>query len=303
MENTESGLKMNLSELLNNKSIDPKHVLVFRHRPHERELNKVFPWLAAEKPNVFNAYQQTHDAKLEKVMQGMSGHGYVASFIGHEPGKAVFVGLYEIGASKPLSYEEYWNVPAYVEMKAFGMVGFTETESRKSILWFDLLLSDFYADWKGKLIIGWPPPERSWWRYSDRNKMPITAILEHGALDAAMPEWNEMTLTFKDLNVLPKSWKSALSEWRGIYYIFDKSDGKGYVGSACGNENLYGRWRSYSSHGHGGNRLLRGRDPVNFHFSILQRVSPDMESRDLVEIESSWKERLHTRAPFGLNEN
>ena len=93
---------MNLNDLLLAKSIDPKHVLVLRHRPPEPKLNKVLPRLAAEEPDVFNAYQQTQGEKLERAMQAMTGTGYLASFIGHEPGKALFVGLYSIGESKPL---------------------------------------------------------------------------------------------------------------------------------------------------------------------------------------------------------
>ena len=118
-----------------------------------------------------------------------------------------------------------------------------------------------------------------------------------------MPEWDTIELTSKELGVLPTRWKSALSHWRGIYYIFDTSDGKGYVGSAYGKDNLLGRWLNYASSGHGGNRLLRGRDPANFRFTILQRVSPDMEADEVIRLESSWKQRLHTRKPFGLNDN
>lgn len=179
---------MSLNDLLLAKSIDPQQVLVLRHTPYEPELNKVFPWLAAEKPEVFNAYQQGQGERLQKVMQQMVGTGYVASFIGHKPGKALFIGLYSIDASMPMTREEYWQVPANIEMKAFGMKGFSEEESRTSILWFDLALSDFYALWKGKLIIKWPPPERVWWRRAHRNEMPILAILEHSALDTSMPE-------------------------------------------------------------------------------------------------------------------
>jgi hypothetical protein len=90
-------------------------------------------------PDVFNAYQQTQGEKLEKTMKGA---GCVASFIGHEPGKALFVGLYTIGASKPLTHGQYWQVPAYVEMKAFGMQGFGG-KGRSFVLWFDLALTDF----------------------------------------------------------------------------------------------------------------------------------------------------------------
>ncbi len=71
---------MNLNDLLRSGDIDPSHVLVFRHRPPEPELNKVLRWLAAESPDTFNAYQQTQGEQLEKIMQSMEGVGYVASF-------------------------------------------------------------------------------------------------------------------------------------------------------------------------------------------------------------------------------
>jgi hypothetical protein len=103
----------------------------------------------------------------------------VASFIGHEAGKGLFVGLYSIGASKPLTREQYWQVPACIEMKAeYGLRGFTEEDPRPKILWFDLVLTDFYASCKGKLIVGWPAKELSWWRRAHRNKLPILEGLE-----------------------------------------------------------------------------------------------------------------------------
>ena len=83
---------------------------------------------------------------------------------------------------------------------------------------------------------------------------------------------------------------------------FNSSDGEGYVGCTFGDENLLGRWMSYSLRGYGDNRLLRSRKP-RFRFTILQRVSPDLEARDVIKLENSWKERLHTRKPYGLNEN
>ncbi|HEY4677326.1 MAG TPA: GIY-YIG nuclease family protein [Candidatus Angelobacter sp.] len=291
---------MNLNDLLLAKNIDPQQVLVLRHRPTEPELNKVLPLLAAQKPDVFNAYQQTQTKKLEKAMQGV---GYIASFIGQEPGKALFIGLYSIGKSRPLTKKQYWEIPAYVEMKKFGMRGFTAEDSRTSVLWFDLALTDFHTSWKGKLIVQWPGGERTWWRRAHRNEMLIAAILEDSALEAAMPAWDEIALTWEILKILPGRWRSALSQWRGIYYILDVSDGKGYVGSAYGADNLLGRWLNYAASGHGGNTLLRKRDPQQFRFSILQRVSPDLDPNEVVRVERTWKERLRTRSPFGLNDN
>jgi len=294
---------MNLNDLLESSGIDPAKVIVMRHRPHERELAKVLPWLAAERPETFNAYQQTQGEKVERAMKGLEGDGYVASFIGHAPGQALFVGLYTIESSKPLTREQFWAVPAYQEMKTFGMGGFTEQDPRETIRWFDMSPTDFYAHWKGRLVVTWPPPERSWWRRSHKNDMAVHAIHEESMLDASMPAWDQLDLTWEELSVMPSRWQAAIRQWRGIYFIFDESDGKGYVGSAYGSENLLGRWLNYAASGHGGNRLLRGRDPANFRFTILQRVSPDLDSDDVIRLESSWKDRLHTRAPFGLNDN
>jgi hypothetical protein len=151
-------------------------------------------------------------------MQAMTGTGYVASFIGREPGKALFVGLYSIGESKPLSREEFWQVPAYVKLKAFGMRGFADERATASVLWFDLtLLTDFYGRWKGKLIVGWPPPERAWWRRAHRNEFPIIAVLEDSvledsALDAALPEWDEIEFTWEELQVLPTRLRHGLND-------------------------------------------------------------------------------------------
>ena len=74
------------------------------------------------------------------------------------------------------------------------------------------------------------------------------------------------------------------------------------MGAAYGKDNILGRWLGYAKTGHGGNKLLRPRQPDGFRFSILQRVSPDMEPNEVMRLESSWKTRLHTRE-FGLNDN
>lgn len=174
---------MNLNDLLASKGIDPKQrkqVLIMRHRPHERKLRRVLPWLAAEKPILFNAYQQTQRQQKEKSLTQAK---YLASFIGNEPGKAVFIGLYKVGPSCPLSYTKFWRIQAHQELRKLGMKGFTRGE-RPSCLRFDLELTEIYEEWKGKLIIGWPPPELAWCRWTDRNEFPVTAILEESLLVA-----------------------------------------------------------------------------------------------------------------------
>jgi hypothetical protein len=289
---------MQLNDLLKLESIDPQTVLVMRHRPFEPKLQEVLPWLAVQKPTLFNAYQQTQVSQTAE--NALKRATFLASFIGHEPGKAIFVGLFRRGETQPLSYDQFWHKAEYIQLKEFGIRGFPG--DRDAILWFDLTKTDIYANWMGKLIISWPGGERSWWRWADRNEFLVEAIIEESGLVQKLQDWRELTLSWAALQVLPASWQAALAQWRGIYYILDESDGRGYVGSAYGNQNILGRWLNYSATGHGGNAELKRRNPANFHFSILERVSPDMSSEDVLRLEANWKGRLHSRR-FGLNEN
>lgn len=296
---------MLFNDLLAEENLDPAGVLVLRHTPVERELRKVLPWLAAEHPDIFNAYQQTQTEEVEaKILRAK----YVASFIGLEKRTgsteqaAVFVGLYKVGDHRPLTHEQYWQVQANHKLKEFGMRGFVEGD-RPSLLWFDLTITDFQKNWRGKLLIEWPRPAIQWSRFANKAKFPIWAILEESMLHKAMPDWKECIFNWAELGVLPSKWRDALRQWRGVYYIFDQSDGKGYVGSAYGKDiNILGRWERHMAVG-GDSVQLRQRSAQNFIFSILERVSPDMEPDDVIELETTWKDRLHTRSPSGLNDN
>lgn len=289
---------MQFNDLLKEEGIDPKTVLVLRHRPKERELRKVLPWLADRQPALFNAYQQTQGPVVENAMQKAK---YVAAFIGHRPGKALFVGLYEVKGCKPLSYAQHWKVPSLVALcTKYGMNDMTDKNG--TVLWFDLALLPFRQEWKGKLIICWPGKEISWHRWADKNKFLIHAILQDSALEKGMPNWRRLLVKWDELKTLPTSWEARLREWRGVYLIFDSESRKSYVGSAYGEENLFHRWENYAKTGHGGNKHLKKCDPTNFIFSILQRVSPDMAEKKVIRLEHTWMKRLHTRVPVGLNE-
>jgi hypothetical protein len=288
---------MNLNDLLVLNGINPEKVMVFRHRPVEPVLRKVLPWLALERPEIFNAYQQCHGEKVEKALQKAD---YIASFTAHGAGKALFAGLFRRGKWSALTYAQFWSVAENKDLGVLGMIG--PSQERKSILRFELDPVDFYSDWVGRLIVDWPGLERSWWRWANRNKINVEAILEHKGVDREMPSWENLVLTWHELNVLPNAWKIALSQWRGVYFICDKVDGKGYVGSAYGAENILGRWLNYAASGHGGNKLLKNRDPSTFVFSILELAKPSATSEEVIYLEENWKKRLHTR-DVGMNEN
>jgi GIY-YIG catalytic domain len=291
-------LNMQFNDLLNESQIDPSSVIVLRHRPKEPKLRAILPWLATNDHDLFNAYQQTQGPIVEKSMQKAK---YVASFIGHRPGKAVFVGLYKNGKPKVLSYAAHWKNKYLLRLNSeYGMVGMQD--KARSILWFDLCRTEFRSNWKGRLIVDWPGKELSWYRWANQNKILINAITEDSILVERMPNWSELVLSWDQLGLLPESWKETLSLWRAIYFIVDSDDGKGYIGSAYGADNLLGRWKKYWKSGDGGNNQLKERDPRNFSFSILEILPNGLDKDVVLKIEASWKNRLHTRE-YGLNDN
>lgn len=285
-----------LNDLLRKAAIDPARVLVMRHRPMEKTLRDVLPWLAAERHDLYNAFQRQHGPRVETALQRAT---HLVSLIGHEAGRAIFVGLYRNAGSGMVSRQAFMSMPENRELVSLG----TREPQRDNVLWFDLQPEDALSRFKGKLIFEWPGIERAWWRWAGRNTIPVAALYEESALVRKVPDWQSLVLRWDELSVLPQSWRAVLSQWRGIYYIFDNKSGKGYVGSAAGAENLLGRWLGYSRSGHGGNKLLRSCTPQDLEFSILQRVSPDMDLAEIISLENGWKERLHSRAPSGLNEN
>ena len=105
------------------------------------------------------------------------------------------------------------------------------------------------------------------------------------------------------------SWRSALSNVKGIYLIADKLTGKQYVGSAYGDECIWQRWSAYAKDGHGGNSELkallseRGTNyKYHFQYSILEVCNMNLGNEYIIGRESYWKEVLQTRK-FGLNKN
>jgi hypothetical protein len=299
MAQFDSGMFFN--DLLGVKGFDPKTVLLMRHRPKEASLRSVFHQLAIMRPDLYNTYQSTHYERQEKQLSKAT---YLASFIGHRPGKALFIGFFRNGGSKAITHQQYWKIKENNELhSSYGMKGFDG--ARPTTLLFNLKLLPVFADWKGRLVIEWSGgrgAERSWSRWASDNDFAVEAINEKTAAEPEMPPWDDLLLDWLKLSELWPSWQSALRSMRGVYFIFDKSDNKGYVGSACGAENILGRWMQYAKTGHGGNKLLRQRDHKNFRFSILELVAPSLPPDELIKKEQSWKRRLSTIAPNGLNE-
>ena len=91
--------------------------------------------------------------------------------------------------------------------------------------------------------------------------------------------------------------------------IIDGNTGKLYVGSAYGGDGIWGRWASYAATCHGGNYELQklydqyGEEYFyKFKYIILQILPMRMSDKEVIEMESKYKNRYLTRE-FGLNDN
>ena len=144
-------------------------------------------------------------------------------------------------------------------------------------------------------------------------KMPLSHILDKRVALTDFLGFDQVNIDYKTLKYIVsdniQSWKSALSNIKGIYLIVDTVSGKQYVGSAYGDECIWQRWSNYAKDGHGGNVELKdllkinGEDyKYNFKYSILEVCNMNLGNEYIIARETHWKEVLLTRK-FGLNKN
>jgi len=122
------------------------------------------------------------------------------------------------------------------------------------------------------------------------------------------PGYENVRLTWQEMvRVIEKdTWRTALSNQKGVYLITDTENGKMYVGAAYGSTMLLGRWRQYAT-GHSGlNKQLIEIDKQHiekyFTYSILDIFKSTIEDEVIIQRESWWKRTLLTRE-FGYNAN
>lgn len=141
----------------------------------------------------------------------------------------------------------------------------------------------------------------------------ISSILDKRVSINDFVGFDQVNIDYETLEVIIRdnipSWRSALSNVKGVYLIADRLTGKQYVGSAYGDECIWQRWTAYAKDGHGGNQELKmllaergAKYKYNFKYSILEVCNMNLGNEYIIGRESYWKEVLQTRE-FGLNKN
>ncbi|PTX56924.1 GIY-YIG catalytic domain-containing protein [Litoreibacter ponti] len=265
----------------------------------------LMPSLVRTRRAAIEAYQAAHSRGAERTLCG--GRSYVASFVKAAPeriegrSKKLFMGLYRNMGHEMRSHAA---IMAHREVhwlyESFGVFAeMSDASPERQHRWFDLQLDDHLSDYEGSLLV-LARLTQNYVRLAENLDAPILALSETGAFEAAPPDWRQMHLSAEFVRNIPLGWAARLREWRGVYLIVDERDGARYVGSAYGAENLLGRWQEHVAGDRGITAGLAGRETRGFRFSILERLSPDMEANDVIRREHSWIARLDT-IRYGLN--
>ena len=141
----------------------------------------------------------------------------------------------------------------------------------------------------------------------------ISSILDKKVAITDFPGFDHVNIDYETLRLVVNdgivSWKSALSNVKGVYLITDKLTGRQYVGSAYGDDCIWQRWSAYAKNGHGGNtelmELLKANGEnykLHFKYSVLEICNMSLGTEYILSRENHWKEVLMTRQ-FGLNKN
>jgi len=273
-----------IQELLYNRGLDPKSkTKLVRHKDSRFDLYNMY----TSKKNDFLTYQS------QQGKDAFKGAEYIVSFIGEEGSLSRFIGAFRVLSCTQL--------PAKQVSVDGGVFDFQ----------YELEEVDGFDDLKERAIIDWGLGTRSWVQWLKMEKEIVE--IQPGLHYKQFTDYFDFILDFKELQEIVsnqyKDWKRMLSATKGIYLISDTKTGKLYVGSAYGEEGIWGRWKAYvSTKGHGNNKTLKelvaaDKNYCNhFKFSILMLLPSTITADQAIKKETLFKNKLGTNS-FGLNNN
>jgi len=273
---------LNFNHVLAAAAVDPETVRLARHQDHRIPGRSIYGmWISDGGQQWVEKYQAIQARDVFK------GSQYLASFVVTPPpwNETLFIGLYEI--SSPRTCEAGETDP----LTGADIEGFLE---------YGLIPDDRLDAYRGRLCIDWGDSARSWAQLASAQPKPIRAIRDR--VDPPFPRMSQFHIDVDQVLGLYPSWQARLASVKGIYLLVDKDTGDQYVGSAKGDDGIWGRLSDYARTGHGGNAELKNRPAARYRASILEIVDQQLPDDAIEEVESWWKAKLMTRE-HGLNKN
>jgi hypothetical protein len=268
------------NDVLHSAGIDPGKVRLARHQD-TRTRGIYAIWKSPDGPQLVEQYQAIQ--KYDRFEVG----GFVASFVVTPPPRSetLFIGLYEVLARG--------------ECEAGSLEPFTGIDV-SGLYRYEMAYDDRLDEYKERLVVDWGPGTRSWVQLASRQRKPVLALRDQQ--EPPFPGFGQFCVDVHDVPGIYPSWQERLREVKGVYVLVDKKTGQQYVGSAKGEESLWGRLSDYARTGHGGNVELKHRKEAQYQVGVLQVVDLSLPDHSIEEIESWWKRKLMTRE-HGLNRN
>lgn len=270
------------------------------HNTTAKPLREMLPHLALERRELFDPYLSVHS---DQAGAALKNRAHVAVFLPMRGRRYLFEGLYQVKGWQMTPTREIYSNPAFREIStmygdsASDPIQNIERRAEQDV--FDLEPKETMADLRGRVVVE-SPGGRNYVRVAANTPLEVVELSEAHQLISPPPEWRDFIVSGAFLRAIPRTWADVLRQWRGIYLMTDQSDGMRYVGSAYGQQNLFGRWEEHVRGECGVTVELVRRDPLNFQFSILERVSPDATIEDITSLEHTWIRRLDT-IQHGLN--
>lgn len=263
-----------IQELLFNRGLDKNaKIKLVRHKDQRQDLYNLYR-------TEYDEFLKYQNSQSKDVFRNVD---YIVSFIGEDGNRSRFIGVFKITDRKTINENHF-------EYQMVRENGFEDLTERVIIVW--------------KTAISW----HQW----IKNKMEVIEI-QAGLHYRQFTDYSDFILDFHELKEIVNNqysdWKKMLSITKGIYLISDTNSGKLYVGSAYGEEGIWGRWCKYiSTNGHGNNKMLKEQIDFDkdyakhFQFSILMLLPRTVTSDQAIKKERLFKNKLGTNS-FGLNSN
>lgn len=286
---------MRLSQVMRAEGLEPTEATLILHRPTPLGLRRRLPWIAAERPGEFDAYQNVHSRPAQATLRGRP---VTLSFVTVAEGRLAFAGAFSVTVAGERSLREILADPHFGILRrereaTRGPAREDEDDEEASRpeslrLVFRLGPLAAMAALKGRLVIP-ASGTRAYVRLVESYNPNVLAIAEASLLTPSVPGWRDMVLRTDEVRDLPGAWAARLTDWQSIYLIVDESDGARYVGSASGAGGFLARWRQHvAREAEGITAKLRERDPSRFRFSILERVVDMAQRRSAAWSRPGW---------------
>lgn len=268
---------LTFNAMLRHEGIDPKGVRLVRHQD-QRSIGSCTPYNLWRLGNgSLELYQQIQRRKPFSVGD------LLATFVVTPSKDTLFIGLYSVHG---------------LGVAPEGTIDPVAQADRTGFNFYDIQRENRFSHYAGKLVVDWGKGFRTWVQRAGRKDKAVLEVRRKDKEDD-FPGFTTFVWDINQIAAVPLNWQAVLKSVKGVYLLVCKETGKQYVGSAKGDESLWGRFIDYATTGHGGNVELKRRGAKGYQVTVLEVVNSDT---GIERTEEAWKKKLMTRQ-FGLNRN